>query len=152
MKKSLLALIAGTGLIVAGTLLHYHQPPHPTVSRVLPAQTQENHDSSVDQAFRQHLSNVQVHGQGLVVKILKDDTRGLRHQKFILRLDSGRTLLIVHNIGQAPRLNDLQPGDTVEFSGEYEWNPEGGLVHWTHHTAHGRHPSGWLRHNGKLFR
>jgi hypothetical protein len=40
----------------------------------------------------------------------------------------------------------------VAFRGEYEWNPEGGIIHWTHHDPGGRHAGGWLKHKGKTYR
>lgn len=102
-------------------------------------------------AFRDRQSGLQVSGQGVVEKVLPDDSVGRRHQRFILRLGAEQTLLVAHNIDLAPRLAELQPGDTVEFHGEYEWNANGGVVHWTHHDPSGKHEAGWLKHKGKLF-
>jgi hypothetical protein len=42
-------------------------------------------------------------------------------------------------------------GDTVEFSGQYEWNSQGGVVHWTHHDPAGEHRAGWLKHRGVTY-
>lgn len=96
-------------------------------------------------------SGKQVSGTGTVVRILADDDDGSRHQRFIIELESGRTLLIAHNIDLAPRIDALAQGDLVEFNGEYEWNDRGGLVHWTHHDPQGEHAAGWLRHNGRIY-
>lgn len=93
----------------------------------------------------------QISGAGTVIRILPDDNEGVRHQRFILRLPSGKTLLVAHNIDMAPAVTSLREGDTVEYRGEYVSNPEGGVVHWTHHDPSGRHPSGWLKHNGQTF-
>lgn len=108
-------------------------------------------DSVLEEAFEQRQSDLQVQGSGEVVKILADDNDGSRHQRFILRLNSGQTLLIAHNFDLAPRISSLNRGDTVEFYGEYEWNSEGGVVHWTHHDPQGVHVSGWLKHNRKTY-
>lgn len=93
----------------------------------------------------------QVHGSGTVTRILPDDEQGSRHQRFILRLPSGQSLLVAHNIDLAPRVSSLEVGDTVEYYGEYPSNPKGGVVHWTHRDPAGRHAAGWLRHDGQTF-
>ena len=96
-------------------------------------------------------SNRQVRGSGSVERLLRDDDDGSRHQRFILRLPSGQTVLVAHNIDLAPRIDGLRVGDTVEFSGEFEWNEQGGVVHWTHHDPRGTHAAGWLRHGGQTY-
>jgi hypothetical protein len=101
--------------------------------------------------FDERRSGVQTQGKGVVIKILPDDNQGSRHQRFIVKLRSGQTLLIAHNIDLAPRLSTLRKGDTVAFYGEYEWNPKGGVIHWTHHDPSGRHEPGWLKHNGRTY-
>ncbi len=106
---------------------------------------------SLKSAYENHQSNVQVQGSGTVIRILKDDNKGSRHQKFILRLSSGQTLLIAHNIDLAPRINSISNGDVVQFYGEYEWNNKGGVVHWTHRDPNGHHVGGWLKHNGSTY-
>jgi hypothetical protein len=108
-------------------------------------------DSLIQAAYENRQSDVQVEGAGRVVKVLPDDNKGSRHQKFILELASGQTLLIAHNIDLAPRIPDLHEGDRVSFYGEYEWNERGGVVHWTHHDPQGRHVDGWLKHQGKRY-
>ena len=102
-------------------------------------------------AYENRQSNLPVEGSGVVVKILPDDLQGSRHQRFILRLSSGQTVLIVHNIDLAPRVPALREGDRVEFRGEYEWNSKGGVIHWTHHDPNGRHVSGWLKYKGQTY-
>jgi hypothetical protein len=86
-----------------------------------------------------------------VIKLLPDDDKGSRHQRFIVRLNNGMTLLIVHNIDLAPRVADIKVGDAVSFYGEYEFNQKGGLVHWTHHDPDGSHVAGWLKHKGRTY-
>jgi len=96
-------------------------------------------------------SGQQVQGRGEVIRILSDDNDGSRHQRFIVRLSSGRTLLIAHNIDIAPRVPSLRTGDTVLFNGVYETNDKGGVIHWTHHDPQNRHAAGWIEHNGKRY-
>ncbi len=108
-------------------------------------------DDAVASAFKAQRSGVQVTGEGTVTKVLSDDNDGSRHQRFILRLASGQTLLVAHNIDLAPRVVPLNPGDSVQFNGEYEWNSEGGVIHWTHRDPAGQHQAGWLKHDGRTY-
>lgn len=108
-------------------------------------------DSSLARAFVDRATDLEVDGQGTVSKLLTEDTGGTRHQRFIVRLDSGQTLLVSHNVDVAPRVSALRVGDTVSFKGVYEWNAEGGLVHWTHHDPAGIHTPGWIRHDGRTY-
>lgn len=96
-------------------------------------------------------SATQVRGSGTVVHVLPDDNDGSRHQRFIVRIASGSTLLIAHNIDLAPRVAGLRVGDTVSFYGQYEWNDRGGLIHWTHDDPRGAHPDGWVEHDGRRY-
>ena len=93
-----------------------------------------------------------VESVGIVDRVLPDDTEGSKHQRFILKLSDGKTLLIAHNIDLARRIDNLQHGDSVKFRGQYETNDRGGVVHWTHDDPRGDHPAGWLEHNGKQYR
>jgi hypothetical protein len=106
---------------------------------------------AIVEAYGAHRNLPQVQGSGVVVKVLKDDTNGLQHQKFLLKVTDNITILIAHNIELAPRVDDLQVGDTVAFKGEYVYTPKGGTVHWTHKDPRGNHESGWLQHNGKKY-
>lgn len=106
---------------------------------------------SISSAYETKTSDVQVSNTGIVVKVLPDDNKGSRHQRFILKLPSGQTVLIAHNIDLAPKIEAINIGDSIEFYGEYEWNAKGGVVHWTHHDPAGRHEGGWLKHNGVLY-
>jgi hypothetical protein len=125
------------------------QVPRPQAAQN--AASSATRDATLATAFRDHQSGVQVTGAGTVTRVLSDDNDGGRHQRFILTLASGRTLLVAHNIDIAPRLPSLKVGDKVEFSGIYEWNPQGGVVHWTHRDPSGKHQAGWLRYAGRTY-
>jgi cold shock CspA family protein len=117
----------------------------------LPTSSSSAADQVISNAYQAQQSGVQVGGEGVVQRVLSDDDDGSRHQRFILRLASGQTLLIAHNIDIAPRLDSLRSGDRVAFRGQYEWNAEGGVIHWTHHDPEGQHASGWLSYNGIVY-
>ncbi|MEA5462269.1 DUF3465 domain-containing protein [Leptothoe sp. PORK10 BA2] len=107
-------------------------------------------DDALMQAYRNRESDLIVEGVGRVEKLLPDDLEGSRHQKFILRLGSGQSLLVSHNIDSdvSQRISGLREGDEVRFRGEYEWNERGGILHWTHDDPRDWHEDGWLEHNG----
>lgn len=111
----------------------------------------ELNNRALHQVIAAQRSDVQVKGQGRVVKLLPDDNKGSRHQRFLLDVGTRGTVLVAHNIDLAPKITQLRKGDTVEFYGEYEWNDLGGVVHWTHHDPGGRHVDGWLRHEGRTY-
>lgn len=106
---------------------------------------------SIATAYTQRLQDVPVQAEGRVVKVLPDDNQGSRHQRFLIDTGYGHTVLIAHNIDLAPRIDALKAGDHVAFKGEYVWNDKGGVVHWTHHDPNGRHPGGWLQHDGRTY-
>jgi hypothetical protein len=145
-------------LLVAAVLLagysyftgqHGAAPNHAPVT--VQSRSADQADAIIANAFANHKSNLQVSGQGVVVKLLPDDNSGSRHQRFLVKLANGQTLLVAHNIDLASRLSGLSEGDSIRFSGEYEWNEKGGVLHWTHRDPKGSHPSGWLQHHGQTY-
>jgi uncharacterized protein DUF3465 len=116
-----------------------------------PASDPAADNADLEQAIERHAHDVRVDGVGFVVGVLPDDHAGERHQRFIVRLPRGETILIAHNIDIAPRVEDLRVSDRVAFAGEYVWNDKGGLVHWTHHDPSGRHHAGYLVVRGHKY-
>lgn len=147
----LIAALAVAAYFIFAPDFHTPGGHEATASHVVLEARQGGSDAILEHAFAHHISNLQVLGQGTVVKLLPDDASGSRHQRFILRLASGHTLLIAHNIDLAARVESLQVGDTVAFYGEYEWNPKGGVIHWTHRGPQRRHASGWIKHGGQVY-
>lgn len=144
--KKLIILLAVAAIVYGLDFVHERGlsvPTSPTESR--------GSNSDVRLAYENRQSDVQVRGQGTVLRVLPDDNEGSRHQRFILETETGQSLLIAHNIDLAPRVAGLNKGDTVEFYGEYEWNSRGGVIHWTHHDPGRRHVDGWLKHRGRTY-
>ncbi len=153
------ALIVLAVLYKAGLLEKASQTSHPSTPP--PGQTSQTSQTSrrspssvataAEEGERRPVPPGAYHGFGKVYRLLPDDNDGTTHQRFLLRLDDGSSLLVAHNTSLAPRLNGLKPGDVVEFCGEFVDNDKGGLVHWTHRDPRGRHAAGWLRHNGRIY-
>jgi uncharacterized protein YceK len=85
-----------------------------------------------------------------VKRILPDDRQGLPHQRFLLGLCNGTTVLVAHNTSEADRV-PITEGDMVTVHGVYVWNDKGGVIHWTHHSDNGRHEGGYIELEGKRY-
>lgn len=73
------------------------------------------------------------------------------HQRFIIRLTGvSRTILVEHNLTIAPRV-PLVAGEPVVVHGEYVWNAEGGLIHFTHHDPARTHEGGYILYAGRRY-
>jgi hypothetical protein len=159
--KSRFWMILGAGLLVGYVLLQPvlekrfglalpsltdSQPPanSPAIERSSPG------EEAILAAYQAKQSDLIVETSGAVKKNLADDLVGSRHQKMILALDSGHTVLIAHNIDLADRV-PAEEGDTIRVRGEYEYSEQGGVIHWTHHDPGGRHEDGWIEHEGRRY-
>jgi hypothetical protein len=128
-------------LIIAFLILGY------AASKYDPNQVQA---PSITEVFEQKKSDVQIEVSGIVSRLLPDDLKGSRHQRFIIQVDN-ISLLIAHNIDLAPKIDNINVGDKISVFGEYEWNSKGGVIHWTHHDPAHKHITGWIRHNGNQY-
>ena len=149
MKKAapILTLILIIGLYTAIETLNERSAPSSASPEIVDTQTfvlPENITLPADEAW--------MTGVGEIIKVLPDDTKGSKHQKFILRVSKSQTLLFAHNIDLAPRVDPINEGDIISFHGQYETNSRGGVIHWTHHDPKGRHAGGWLKSNGVTYK
>lgn len=126
------------------------EPVQINVERLDDAHYQTQYPSASD-LFTRKANDVMVDGVGQVVKLLNDDNKGSRHQRFLVEIADGQTLLFAHNIDLALRIDSLKVGDKIEFRGEYSYNPKGGIVHWTHLDPRNQHVAGWIKHNGIMY-
>lgn len=146
-------------VIVVAALVYFGYERLQTPEAVAPTSTSTSisrstvaaDDAVFARAFESRASQLAVEGRGTVAKVLPDDNDGSRHQRFIVRLASGQSILIAHNIDLAPRVEAVKEGGPVSFRGDYEWNPRGGVVHWTHLDPDGKHRAGWIKHGGQTF-
>jgi len=106
--------------------------------------------NQVQRRYGKDDSGAWIEGYGIVRRLLSDDNDGARHQRFILDQRNGQTILMAHNIDLADRV-PLGMGDRVRFRGMYEWNDQGGLVHWTHHDPLDAMPGGHIRFRSKFY-
>jgi hypothetical protein len=142
-KGALMALAAGTGW-------YYLRDGSPLPDEA-DAEAVADYGAAAGQAFDQQAQGGMLRVAGRVERILADDRDGSPHQRFIIATDGRGTLLVAHNLDLAPRLNGLAVGDTVTVYGEYEWNPQGGVLHWTHDDPQGRHAAGYIEWRGRRY-
>jgi hypothetical protein len=122
-----------------------YPPPGATAGTPAPEATGE-----IEAAYSERRSGFTTEANGTVAKILPDDREGSRHQRFVVRLPSGHSVLIAHNIDLAQRI-PLARGERVRFRGEYEWSALGGVVHWTHRDPEDRHDEGWIEYRDERY-
>ena len=101
------------------------------------------------EAIERRQSEVWVETAATVRRILRDDTRGSQHQRFLVDV-AGNSVLVAHNIDLAPRV-PLREGQVIALRGRFEWNDKGGVLHWTHHDPDGRLVGGWIRADGESY-
>jgi hypothetical protein len=143
MKRSTkMKSLSWIALIVAALLWRQFGPglPHETVLG----------DVGIAELYAQKQSSTMVEFEARVDRMLPDDVKGTPHQRFILELDNGHTVLVAHNLDLAERV-PLQEWDLVNVRGEYEYNPQGGIVHWTHRDPGAGIKHGWIEHKGLRY-
>ena len=136
-KKRLISGVFFVLLLIIWWLTETHQQPH-------------SDTNTLDNLYATKANDTWVELNGTVSRLLADDLQGSRHQKFILTIGN-RTVLVAHNIDLAKRV-PIKVGDEVGVRGQYEWNQQGGLVHWTHHDPQNRHSGGWIEWQGKKIK
>jgi hypothetical protein len=112
-------------------------------------------NGAVYDAWLAQRSRVEVTAAGSVAQVLGTSTGPSgRHEGFLVHLRGaaghGLTVRVEDNVditGPIP----LQPGDNVEVRGEYIYDPSGGVIHFTHHEAHGSHPGGYVRVGDRVY-
>jgi hypothetical protein len=116
--------------------------------------TPEQPDNArVCQAYAGAQDHVEVYGEGHIVALLgTSEGQSGEHEGFLLRLDGSCDLLVRVEVntditGPIP----LHPGELAKVKGEYETDPTGGVIHWTHHDPRGRHEAGYIVAGGKTY-
>lgn len=90
--------------------------------------------------------------KGLVVsKLLKEDTSGSPHQKFVVKLSNGRSVTLISNLDMCEKV-PVQVGDVVGAGGQFI--PTGkfaGILHWTHKDPRHNRPDGYIQLGDHVF-
>ncbi|WP_022940003.1 DUF3465 domain-containing protein [Psychromonas hadalis] len=101
--------------------------------------------------YKQQRGGVMVSSAGRIAKLLENQQSPYIAQVILIRLSSGRKLLIKHNIEKANAVPKLVVGETLTFSGTYRWNSNGGMILSTYQQADKPQYSGWLKYQNTLY-
>jgi uncharacterized protein DUF3465 len=107
---------------------------------------------AIVKAFQEHRSTVEVTASATVLRVLPDrsSSTGI-HERFVIKLTSADlTIEVEHNVSIGARV-PVMVGDHLIVHGEYIWNEQGGLVHFTHHDPDGRHEGGFIQDHGMTY-
>ena len=109
-------------------------------------------NAAVERDYAGKRSGVEVTAEGVVTSVLADESGPSgTHQRFIFRLaGSTQTVLVDNNVTIGQRA-PVSPGDDVIVHGEYVWNDQGGLIHFTHHDGAPNHEGGWIELKGLRY-
>ena len=119
------------------------------VPQASPSQKRRNLPSARLPLYADH---AQVEGEGEVVFFVSHDPGAVNLQKFLVRLDSGKTMLIVHDTTRSKRIADLKLGDQVAFCGEYFYGQNGDEIRVDEPAPDGQPGNGWVKHKGQTYR
>jgi hypothetical protein len=148
---AVLAIVAGCDKGSVPSQASGENPP-PTKSYLDSTLEPQLTDLSVlEAAFSSHRSDFQVLVKGTVTRFLSDDVSGSEHQRFIVQMANGQTLLVAHNIDLGNRVPTSALNHIVYLYGEYAWDSEGGVIHWTHVDPAKTHVDGWIQFDGVKY-
>ena len=117
-------------------------------------QPEKPNNAQICQLYAGQGSGVEVIATGTVARVL-GDRRGPsgEHEGYLLQTDGDCDLLLrVETNEDLTGHVPLHEGERVVVKGEYEFAPEGGVVHWTHRDPRGRHINGYVYAGGQYYR
>ena len=87
-----------------------------------------------------------------VVRLMRADNRGARHQRWIVQFNDGTTLRGVYNVDLSEKV-PLSPGDVISMGGElaFDERTKEPLLHWLHQDPSKKHIDGYVLHDGKTY-
>jgi hypothetical protein len=112
-------------------------------------------NGAVYEAWRTGRSNVEVTAEGSIASMLGTVTGPSgAHEGFSLHLRGasghGLTVRVEDNVDLTGRV-PLSAGEDVEVRGEYVYDANGGIIHYTHRDPSGRHAAGFVRAGDALY-
>ena len=107
--------------------------------------------ATVQDAYRYRQTGIMAEVTGSVTRILRFDKDAPHLQQFVIRMQNGQSVMVVHNRdsgGEVP----LAIGDEVLVRGEYVWGETGGTIRNTERDYSTQRRHGWIVHKGERYR
>ena len=105
---------------------------------------------AVENAFHSQQTDLMVEVDGTVVRILETHELRDRYQEFVIRIENGQSVHIVHDKAYADEI-PLAVGDQVLVRGEYRWTENGGTIRYTYRDRSMQRRHGWIDHKGDRY-
>ena len=110
----------------------------------------KNDSDKIMAAWEKRQSNILVEAEGQVVLELPDLEDIKTVQRFMVSLENGHRVMIVHDLDVAPRV-PVSVFSEIRFKGEFDWTQAGGMIHWTHRDISGKREGGWIEVLGQRY-
>lgn len=104
----------------------------------------------LEDAFYDRRDGFMAEVSGTVTRVLAANPNDPTYQRFIIRLENGQSILIVHNQA-AGNTVPVAIDDRVTVRGEFEWSETGGLLKNTHMDLSPKRRHGFVEHDGKRY-
>ena len=105
---------------------------------------------TVEDAYKYRQTGIMAEVTGSIVRTLSIDEQQPDLQQFVLRLNNGQSILVVHRTGIEGRV-PVTIGDTVLVRGEYAWTETGGIIRHTERDNSTQRRHGWIEHGGERY-
>jgi len=109
-----------------------------------------NDTERITSAWHKKSSNLLVEVDARVVLLLpnRDDIKKL--QRFLVELENGHRLEVAHDLELSENV-PVGVSSLIRLKGEFDYNENGGLIHWTHADPAGNRDGGWIEHNDMRY-
>ena len=126
-----------------------HQLPFPTATNASEAKAP---NTAFIRAYQERVSGLQLSVSGKITHVFPSPETGDQHQKFIVQLDAGQSVMVIHNRALGSAIDGLLEGETIEVFGEYQWDQGGGIIRRTHQDPASHRQAGWVKYKGRIYR
>jgi hypothetical protein len=110
------------------------------------SQPEQPDNGAICNDYAHQESHQEVIAHGMVADVFgESEGPSGEHEGYLLKLDGDCDLLLrVETNTSITGPIPIRPRQELIVKGEYEFDPEGGVLHWTHHDPSARHIAGYV--------